>query len=161
MSNIEEKLRSIQDYPFIIRRELDRIKIYSPDLGVQFSELPTVQKLNKSSRKKYYEMLGVAVLKAWHLGEQTRDEMWKKYGSIPLPSKTHIPTEPVKEKLLTPQEVAERKACHVQTVRRAIDREELVAIITPGGHRKILETQAEDWIKKIPTRKKGRPKTYR
>ncbi|MCB0414572.1 MAG: excisionase family DNA-binding protein [Bdellovibrionales bacterium] len=155
--DLSAKLLSIQEYPFIIKRQVDKLVIYSPDLNLSYSELPIIQKLSPSQKPHYFQMLGIAVLKAWQKGELKKEEMIKKHLSVPLPSEDLVPSRPLNEPLLSPIQIAKKMGCHKDTIRRAIDRGELKCTMTPGGHRKVLQSVAEEWVRSSQVRPKGRP----
>lgn len=154
-SKLFNRLRSIQEYPLVLRAELDRLQIYSPDLGVHNLNLPSVQALTKADRAKYYMRLGAEVLKTWKTIEETRERLTRAGQDLPEPSKAHFPTRPQNERALSPVEIAKLKGCHKDTVRRAIDRGELRSFATPGGHRRVLESEATRWLGESSCRKRG------
>ena len=159
--HLSSKLTSIQEYPFILKKEADKMKIYCPDLDLSYDQLPIAQNLAPHQRPHYFQMLGIAILKAWQQGEAKKEDLSKANKKVPLPSSELTPSSHQTEKLLSPPEIARRKGCHRDTVRRAIDRGELEFIRTAGGHRRVPQTLAEKWIKAHKNRLKGRPKNER
>ncbi|NQZ78434.1 MAG: helix-turn-helix domain-containing protein [Ekhidna sp.] len=134
------------DYPFVIKKELDRVVIYSPDLEVAFGELPIPSQIKPEDRKDYYQKLGLAVLKAWQKGEAVKSQMISDGDELPEPSKAYLPTRLSKQQFLSPVAIASMAGCHKDTVRRAIDRGEISSSLSPGGHRRVLEADALKWI---------------
>ena len=133
MKDSEKKLLSVMDYPFVIRKELDRIVVHSPDLEVTYGELPIPQHISPSERKTYYQKLGLAVIRAWQKGEVLKTELIKQGKNVPEPSKDPFPTRHLSGRYLSPAQIAKMAGCHKDTVRRAIDSGKLPSDQTPGG----------------------------
>lgn len=148
------RLIGIQAYPLVLQAEFDKVKIVSPDFEVVNDKLPALERLSKSQRKKYYAMLGEQVLRAWSAAEKVRQKMVTEGKHLPLPQNhTTIRVEEKSANFMSPDELAARIKCHKDTVRRAIDRGELKAVLTPGGHRRVAKNEARRWINVVLRRK--------
>jgi excisionase family DNA binding protein len=148
---------SIQEYPIVLRSEAHLLKIYLPDFELEEASLPSVRFLKKSQKKTYFAKIGAQVLKLWHVAEQERQRRLRDGYKILPPSPAHFPPDFPSEVFYSPEEVAAKMKCHKDTVRRAIDRGELIAQTTPGGHRRIAKSEVVRWLKESGPRLRGRP----
>jgi excisionase family DNA binding protein len=155
---LPKKLLSPLDYPLVIKAELGSLKIYSPDFKIATAALADLSLVPLAERKSYYQSVGAEVMRAWSKIQAAQKAMASQGKELPDPSDGFLPiAKGSREERLSPRDVAELMGCHVDTVRRAIDRGELKSRLTPGGHRRVLESDAREWLKAAPQRSPGRP----
>jgi excisionase family DNA binding protein len=157
---LPKQLLSPLDYPLVIKSELGSLKIYSPDFKIASANLAVLSLVPPAERKSYYQSVGAEVMRAWSKIQAAQKALASEGKELPDPSDGFLPiARGSREKRLSPRDVAELMGCHVDTVRRAIDRGDLKSRLSPGGHRRVLESEARAWLKSAPKRSPGRPST--
>lgn len=136
---------SIFHYPIVLKQTREYLAVTCPDLGVTVVEpFPKDGKLSA----QFMVRVGITVGKTWAkmAGELKRIEAAK----LPYPEPSFIKYATAKHSdWLSVPELAKLSGDSKNTIRRAIDRGDLEAEKSPGGHRSIPVLAAKAYLKEV------------
>ena len=140
-----KKTHASTEYPIVIKQVRDGIAISCPDFKQsKLIPLPKDKKITPDFLGEISREIG----KIWLENHLKLVEIAGTSLPPPQPSQVKMTLEDREEKLLSPPELARLSGVSADTIRRAIDRQEIKSELTSGGHRKVRYEEALSFLER-------------
>jgi excisionase family DNA binding protein len=141
-----KKSHASLEFPVVIKQIKDLVVVSCPDFRhAETIALPSSRRISKEFVIKVTEKLA----QVWLKNHLRLSELAALNLPCPKPSKIRMALDEKKQKPLTAPQLAKMAGVSADTIRRAIDRGELKSEVTSGGHRKISQEVALDFLDKM------------
>lgn len=138
-----KKTHASTEYPIVIKQIRGAITLSCPDFKqIKIVDLPKDKKVTP----QFLSEIAAEIGKVWLENQAKLVETVAAGRSCPQPSSVKMTLEDRTEKLLSPPELSKLAGVSADTIRRAIDREEIPSETTSGGHRKVRWSSALKYL---------------